>query len=430
MGEPTAAARTQADELDDKTGERVQHTDNTGRNTTVLVGFTAITNLADGVTKVALPLMATTMTSSPALVSIVLLTLTLPWLLVALHVGVLVDRVDRRKLLWVANSMRIAAVAGLFAAVQADVATLPMIYGGGLLLGVAEVIALTSAAALVPDAVRPHGRERANAWVAGAETVCNEFAGPFVGGVLVAVGAAVALGATTAGYLFGILALLFLAGNFKVQRTSDVEQSVHGQIAEGVGFLYRQRLLRALTIVVTVLVSCWGAWFGLMPLVATTDMGLSPSAYGTMLSALGIGGVIGAAVVRLGNRAFGRRWVMFSNIFLTMAMVAVPAVTTNVWAVGAAAFLGGMGGTLWSVNVRTISQRLVPAELMGRFNAAFRLFSWGAIPVGSGLAGLLAEWFGAPLAFGVFAIACLAVVPPFLRAYTAAVGVEVEKASA
>ena len=97
------------------------------RNTWVLVSFTAVTNLTDGVTKVAFPLVATSLTDSPALVSGVLLTLTLPWLLVAMHVGVLVDRSDRRKLLWLANTMRMTVVLSLFTAVATDVVSLPML---------------------------------------------------------------------------------------------------------------------------------------------------------------------------------------------------------------------------------------------------------------------------------------------------------------
>ncbi|MFD0891607.1 hypothetical protein ACFQ08_44260, partial [Streptosporangium algeriense] len=68
------------------------------RNETVLVGFTVATNLADGVAKIALPLLAVELTDSPGLVAGVGLTLTLPWLLASLHVGVLVDRGDRRRL--------------------------------------------------------------------------------------------------------------------------------------------------------------------------------------------------------------------------------------------------------------------------------------------------------------------------------------------
>ncbi|MGH3372244.1 MAG: hypothetical protein ACRDPR_19840, partial [Nocardioidaceae bacterium] len=102
----------------------------------------------------------------------------------------------------------------------------------------------------------------------------------------------------------------------------------------------------------------------------------------------------------------------------TFAMMAVPALTTNLWAVAAAAFAGGMGGTLWTVNARTIGQRLVPDAMLGRYNAVSRLFSWGAMPVGAGLMGLLAEWLGLRPAFMVFAASVAVTVLPFLRVLT------------
>lgn len=398
-------------------GERSSIADR--RNAWVLVVFTTLTNLADGVTKIALPLIATSLTRSPVLVSGVLLTLSLPWLLIALPVGVLVDRADRRRLLWFAGGMRVTVVLGLLTLVAAGRMALPMLYAGGAALGVAEVIALTSAAAIVPDAVAPTARERVNTWMSAAETLCNEFAGPFLGGLLVVAGAAVALGATVGGYLLAMVVLVFLAGRFRVQRAvGGPAPSVREQAIEGVRFLWRQRLLRMLALTVTVLVTCWGAWFALMPLVATKVMGLNAGEYGALVAALGVGGLAGALAVGASNRLFGRRRVMFANVFLTCAMVAVPAVTTNVWAVGFAAFLGGVGGGLWTVNSRTISQILVSPDMMGRYSAAARLFGWGSIPLGTALAGVLAQWFGPKAAFVVFAVATAAVIFPFLRTFT------------
>ncbi|WP_080487125.1 MFS transporter [Burkholderia ubonensis] len=387
----------------------------------MLVVFTALTNLADGVTKVALPLMATALTPSPLQVSGVSLTLTLPWLLVALHVGVLVDRADRRVLLWLANGMRLAAIAVLVLLSLSNGITLPVLYIGGLTLGIAEVIALTSAAALVPDAVVPAGRERANAWVAGAETVCNEFCGPLVGGLLVASGTALALGTVASAYLIGVLVLCFLVGRFRVVHAPDAPcEPVHRQIAEGLHYLWREPILRLMAVTLTVLCACWGAWLAVMPLFATKVMGLDARGYGVMLSALGIGGFVGALSVTTLNRWFGRRTVMFVDLLGTLAMMAMPVATINLWAVAASAFAGGLGGTLWSVNSRTISQALVPGALFGRYNAAARLFSWGAMPVGAGLGGVLAELFGLRVAFAGFAVATLLLIVPFLRIATPA----------
>ncbi|MFE7712549.1 MFS transporter [Streptomyces sp. NPDC057486] len=382
------------------------------RNTAVLVGFTAVTNLADGVMKMALPLLAAQLTGSPAKVTAVSLTLTLPWLLVALHIGVLVDRFDRRRLLWAANAMRLAAMAWLTFSALAGGVTLAELLSAGVVLGVADVVASTSASALVPAAVPPAGRERANAWMVGAETVGQEFAGPFIGGLLLAAGTGLALGLIGVSYAAAALALLLLVGRFRPAGPAPdaAPASVNSRIAEGVRFLWHDRLLRTLSLIVAVLSAVWGAWLVLMPLYAQQTMGLGSREYGILLSALGIGGLAGALTVTWVNRILGARRAMFADLIGTTTMVALPALTTSLWAVAAGAFLGGMGGTLWSVNARTLTQHRVPDEMLGRYGAATRVFNFGAMPLGTALAGLLAELGGMRLAFGIFA-AATAVTP-------------------
>lgn len=387
------------------------------RNTAVLVAFTAVTNLADGVMKMALPLLAAQLTGSPAQVTAVSLTLTLPWLLIALHIGVLVDRFDRRRLLWTANGMRVAAMAWLTASALTGGVALPVLFAAGALLGVADVAASTSASALVPAAVPPAGRERANAWMVGAETVGQEFAGPFVGGLLLAAGTGLALGVTGASYALAALSLLLLVGRFRpAAPTPDAAPaSVNSRIAEGVRFLWNDRLLRTLSLIVAVLSAVWGAWLALMPLYAQRAMGLGSREYGILLSALGVGGLAGALTVTWVNRVLGARRAMFADLIGTLAMAALPALTTSLWAVAAGAFLGGMGGTLWSVNARTLTQRRVPDEMLGRYGAASRLFTFGAMPLGAALVGLLAELGGMRLAFGLFAAATAVTPVLFIR---------------
>ncbi|MCZ4124510.1 MFS transporter [Streptomyces sp. H39-S7] len=391
------------------------------RNTVVLLVFTAITNLADGITKIALPVLATRVTSSPGAVSLVALTLTLPWLLASLPVGVLVDRADRRRLLWLANGIRLLAITGLLRIVATGDVTLWALAAAGTVLGVAEVIALTSESALVPAIVPRAGRERANAWITGVETAANEFCGPFVGGLLLAAGTGVALGATWVAYLAAALVLLLLTGRFRARREPAPDSGPAGarQFTEGLRYLWRHRLLRTMALILTVLCASWGGWLALMPLIAKELMGLSPREYGVVLSALGIGGLVGALTVGRVNRLLGRRWAMFADLVSTLAMMAVPVLTTSLGAVAAAAFLGGMGGTLWSVNARLVAQNTVPDAIMGRFSSAARLLSWGAMPLGAGLIGVLAEAFGIRVAFLVFAAAVAATVPPFLRVVTA-----------
>ncbi|WP_406399146.1 MFS transporter [Streptomyces uncialis] len=423
------------------------------RNTVVLLALTAVTNLADGIIKIALPVLATGITDSPGQVAAVALALTLPWLLVSLPAGVLADRADRRRLLWLAGGIRLLAIGWLIQTVTSDSTTIGTLAAVGAVLGTAEVIAQTSETALIPALVPRAERERANAWIAGVETAANEFCGPMIGGLLLTAGTGIALGSTWVAYLAAALLLLLLTGRFRAVRTTKDEAPTEPgtgtgtetgtgtgtetgtgtgtgtaprtgraprarEFTEGLRYLWHHRLLRTTTLILTVLGASWGAWLALMPLVAKETMGLDARQYGIVLSALGVGGLAGTLAVTRINRLLGRRWAMFADLLGTLAMMAVPVLTTQVWAVATAAFIGGMGGTLWTVNSRLIAQNTVPDALMGRYSSAARLIGWGGMPIGAGLIGVLAEAFGTRVAFLVFAAAVAATIPPFLRIVT------------
>ncbi|MFF4774162.1 MFS transporter [Microtetraspora fusca] len=397
------------------------------RNEVVLVAFTAMTNLADGVLKIVLPLLAVGLGGSPGQVALVGLTLTLPWLVVSLPVGVLADRADRRVLVIGADLVRLAAVAGLLAAVAAQACSLPVLYACGLVVGLAEVVANTAGGALVPAAVPPERRARTNAWIAGAETVANEFCGPAVGGLLVGLGAAVALGSVAAAFVVGAVLIAMLAGRFRPVPASPGRAGdgagaggVIADIREGLGFVWRHRLLRTLTLTIAVLAASWSAWLALLPSYAASVLETDAAGYGFLISAIGLGGLAGAGLVTVINRLLGVRWALFADLVGTFLMMGVPAIFPTAWAVAAAAFAGGMGGTLWTVNSRTIAQALVPDRLLGRYGAASRLLGWGTLPVGAGLGGLLAEIFGIRTAFALFAVMVVMLPIPFLRTVTTA----------
>src|SRR5215216_7330311 len=96
------------------------------RNEWLLVAFTGTTHTADAVMRVALPLLATTLTDSPALVAAVVVMLALPWLVTALHVGVYVDRMNRRSLMVGAEFTRMASIAVVAIAYAAGMVSLPL----------------------------------------------------------------------------------------------------------------------------------------------------------------------------------------------------------------------------------------------------------------------------------------------------------------
>jgi len=96
----------------------------------------------------------------------------------------------------------------------------------------------------------------------------------------------------------------------------------------------------------------------------------------------------------------------------------LPAARVSALPIGMAAFAAGMGGTMWTVNARTIYQSAVPDALQGRFNSASRLVGWGFTPIAAALAGVVAQAVSFRAAFGVFAVACAGLVYPFLKVVT------------
>lgn len=393
------------------------------RNEWALVAFTITTNLADAVTRVALPLLAVRLTTSAALVAVVAVLLTLPWLLTALYVGVLVDRANRRTLLVGAEATRMVAIAVLLGSVATGQASLPIVYAVALALGTAQVVALTAEAAIVPMVVPRTRWQAVNARITAMEYLCNGFVGAPLGGFLVAAGFVLALGTTGLFYAAGIVLLFLLAGSFTVPR-SPQRRSVHGEIRDGLRFLWRTRLLRTMALLIAIMAGCWSAWLAIIPSFAVAGpLALDQREFGLLLTALGAGGVLGTLLVGPVNRALGRRWSMFVDIVGSFTLVAVPALVPaapgSAIAVGAAAFVAGVGGTMWTVNSRVIIQSAVPTELLGRFNAASRLVGWGTAPVAAALAGVLADAFGFRISFAVFAVICAALVVPYLRVVTA-----------
>src|SRR5689334_7448148 len=121
-----------------------------------------LSNLADGVFKTALPLVAVTLTRDPVLVAGVSTAGTLPWLLLALPAGALADRHDRRRLMLGANTLRALALAASTALLLTGVSSIWLLYAVALVAGCAEVVHDTSAQALLPQVVEREQLTSAN----------------------------------------------------------------------------------------------------------------------------------------------------------------------------------------------------------------------------------------------------------------------------
>ncbi len=356
-------------------------------------------NLSDGIMQAALPLLAATLTRNPVAVSAMGSLAFLPWLLFALPAGTLVDRVNRRTAMAVANVARAALLAVLAVSVASGNASLPILYAVAFLLGCAETVYDSAARAMLSGVVTRSQLERGNSLLTTSESVGNIFLGAPIGAWLFAVAASLPLWANSGAYLCAAFLALTVAGSFAVDRSSG--SSMREDMGEGLRWLAHHRLLREL-----MATSFFGAAIhsmtqGIIVLYALQNLGLDVRGFGLAIALAGVGAVIGAMlsprVTRLVGRtnAMGATQTLSAIALLLMAFWQHPLGGPLLYAVSAGAI------SMFNVQIMSLRQALVPEHLFGRVQGAYRTVIWGGIPVGMFAGGVLGGWLGLPAVFVV-----------------------------
>jgi MFS family permease len=370
-----------------------------------------LSNLADGAFKVALPLVAIRFTDSPVLIAGLALALSLPWLLFALQAGAFADRVDRRWAMLGANIARASLIIVLVLAAGFGVGSIWVLYVVAFCVGIAETIYDTSAQSILPQIVSRDLLSRANGRLYAVELTANQFVGPPLGGLLVAVGAAIAFAAPAALWIVAVGALLLVRGNFRIER--EGRTTMRADIAEGLRFLWRHRILRTLAIMTGVFNLASNAMFAVFVLYAVgpnSAMGLTDPLFGILLTTTAAGSLLGSFLAERVERGLGRSRSLMLGIIGGAVLMGIPAVTANPFVIGAAFFLGGVTIVIWNVITVSLRQRISPDRLLGRVNSGYRLVAWGTMPLGAGVGGVLAQFFGLPAVFAIAGIVTLALL--------------------
>ncbi|MFB7949235.1 MFS transporter [Kitasatospora phosalacinea] len=368
-----------------------------GRGFTSLWSAAAVSSLGDGIVSAAAPLLVTSLTRDPVLVALSVFVQQLPWLLLAPVSGVLVDRVDRRRLVVAANAARAVLTAVLAAAVYAGAVSLPLIYTVGLLLGSCAALGDNASAALLPAVVDSADLPRANSRMFGTESVLNRLCGPPLGAALFGVAAGLpltvdALSFAGAAALVSTLRLLPRPGP---AGPSPAGRAPLGhRFTDSLRWLWRQPALRTLTLALCLMNVTLLAAFSVMVLYAREHLGLSGFGYGLLLTASAVGGLAGALVApRLQGRFSASVLLRLGLVLETLTHVGL-ALAGSPWVAGAVLGVFGVHGAIWVSVDRTLVQRAVPDELRGRVNSAFMALAVGGSALGALLGGPIARLFG------------------------------------
>ncbi|MEJ7702849.1 MAG: MFS transporter [Geodermatophilaceae bacterium] len=324
----------------------------------------ATSNLADGIGRTALPLIAASLTRDPLLISGLVTLAFLPWLLFALLSGVLVDRVDRRKAMAAANLLRafVAAILGL--ALLTDVAGIAALYAAAFLLGVAETVYDSAARAMLPAVVGRDQLDRGNSLLVTEELVGQTFLGPPVGALLFAVLAAAPLLGNAV--IFVVAAGLILTVRATLPEPRSERSTIRADIRTGLRWLWAHRLLRSVMLVTAAICAAGSMADAVLVLYVLEDLDVPAAGFGLFLLAFGVGGLLGGAVAGWLGARLGRLVAMVlatglgGAAYVVLGVLAQPALAAVLFGVY------GLTVIVWNVLSMSLRQAVIPAELFGR----------------------------------------------------------------
>jgi MFS family permease len=386
--------------------------DGLGRRFWTLFSASFLANLSDGIFQIALPLLAVSVTTEPGLVAGVAVASRLPWLVFALVAGALADRLDRRRTMVLVDAGRVLLMGGLALAVVGDLATIWLLYLVAFVLGCFETMFDTAASSMLPNVVGKDKVVAANSRLNAVELTMNAFVGPPLGGFLASIAIAGAFGTAAAGYLGALLCLVTLTGSFRPVREGP-PASIASEIRDGMTYLWRHRLLRTMAFVVGPMNLASTAVFAILVLyvVAPGPLGLDGVGFGLLTTSIAVGTVAGTLLASRIEKLLGR-----ANLFV--ACILSLLVTDLVWIVVPQPILIGIVlavscsvGGAFNVVFGSIRQRIVPNHLLGRVMASFRVISWGSLPIGALLGGIIGQTFGLTAVFIAAALIHIGLLP-------------------
>jgi predicted MFS family arabinose efflux permease len=375
----------------------------------------AASTLGAEIGEIALPLLALlTLSATPAEVSILRIAQFLPFLVAALPVGLLVDRLRhaRLRLMVGADVGRAMLLALVAVAALAGFATMPALYAAVFAVAVCTVVFQVADFAVLPSVVAPAQLVDANGKLSATQSG-SEIAGRGLGGVLVqllSAPGAVLLNAF--GYVASALSLGRIRLDERPPETGPQPPAPSWREAvQGIRVTLRHRYIRPLLGEATTFnVGNEMFLLGLL-LYAVRDLDLSPVAIGAVFTASGVGSFLGAWFGSRVTARFGYGRVLLISLIVgngaPLAVLATPH--DQALSVLAAVFLlMGTGIGVANVHAVALRQSVVPEEQRGRVNAAYRVISWGAIPVGAALGGFVATQAGPFPAMATGAVAVCA----------------------
>lgn len=351
-------------------------------------------NLADGFGKTAFPLLAISLTRDPVYISMIGALVMLPWLLLAIPIGTVIDNVNKKNALALANSIRAAIAAILAVAISTDFITIHWLLLIAFAVGICEVIADTASQSLIPTIVNNKDLEKANSRFEMTFTIIQDFVGAPLGGLLYGIAIYIPFIANGTGFAIAALMCFLIPLPFvKTERVHEVSKfdTFKSDLRFGISFLWNHKDLKRLVLTTTAIGFCFSFANATNVLFLVDELGLKEEYFGIYMSAFGLFALTGAFMAPKNAERFGRGQTLAAAISLSCVAMPLTAFVPNIWIFLFIGFAEMYAITHWNILLMATYQRLIPTEIYARVHGARRTLVWGSMPVASFLGGWVAK---------------------------------------
>lgn len=362
-----------------------------------LIGATWLSNLGDGITVAAGPLLIASQTQDPLLVALGALLQRLPWLLFGLYAGALADRVDRRAMLVISDLLRVLVLAVLAAALLVDSGHVVITLAALLALGVAEVFADNASQTLLPMVVERDDLGVGAARLMACFLTANQLVGPAVGAFLFAAGTAVPFFACAVLLVFA--ALMVARMRVPGYERADPDAHLLREVREGFTWVWHHPPVRTLTLTIVAFNVTYGAAWAVLVLYATQRLGLGAVGFGLLSTFVAVGGIAGTLGYGWLERRARLATLMRAVLILETLTHLGLALTTTAWVAMAIMVVFGAEAFVWGTLSTAVRMRAVPTELQGRAGSVYGVAMFGGILVGQAIGGVVAKLGGVTAPF-------------------------------
>lgn len=361
-----------------------------------LFSASVISNLADGLLAVAAPLLAITLTKDPVLISMMSALVMLPWLLFAIPIGLIVDRVDKRLLITCTNSLRFI-ISGLLAlAISTDFITIYWLFLAAFLIGICEVASDTAAQSLIPVILEKKHYEHANSRISTAETVIQNFIGAPLSGFLYAIAIVLPFALNSLGFLVAAIFVFLIPAHLvaqerEIQDVNDEKITFISEIKFGLSYLWNDEKLKFMVIFGTSTAFFFSLATSTTILFITETLKMDPKFFGVFMAISGTGAVVASLVTPAISKKLGRGNVLSYAIIAASVTILLQGLSSNIWIFTIIGFISAFVITNWNILLMSSYQVLIPPHLYGRIHGARRTFIWGVMPIGAFCGGVIAR---------------------------------------